>query len=420
VRVHIIGINYWPEQTGIAVFSTGRAEYLAAKGHQVTMCTAVPYYPQWRVLEEYRGRGFRRESRAGVDIHRCPLYVPRRVTTVRRMLHEASFVVAAFLRSLCAPRPDVVVVVSPPLGLAVAAVLLSLWWRVPYLFDVEDLQPDTAVDLGMVRPGLFTRILYAVERLAYRHAAAVSTLTESMRERIIEKGVSPATVQRLGLWVDPELLTLDVQQPDAELRRELGVGDAFLVLHIGNMGVKQGLDVVIEAARSAPEDAEIRYVLVGDGAVRAALEARSRDLGLSNFSIVPLMPRDRFLRLLATADVCLVTQQRSVADVVFPSKVLTLLASGKPVVAAVSPESAVARAITAAGAGIVVEPENPAALRDAIERLRDDLEMRRRMGARGREYSRRQWDRESTLQRLESTLERLALSSATAEPVRAD
>jgi colanic acid biosynthesis glycosyl transferase WcaI len=410
MRVHIIGINYWPEQTGIAVFSTGRAEYLAARGHEVTMCTAVPYYPHWRVFDGYDGRSFRREQRAGVNVLRCPLYVPRRVTTLRRMLHEVSFVVSAFVRSLWAPRPDVLMVVSPPLGLALAAVLLSVWWRVPYVFDVQDLQPDAAVDLGMVRSGLMTRILYAVERLAYRRAASVTTITDAMRERIVSKGIPEEAVERLGLWVEPELLTLDPQPSH----------DGLLVLHIGNMGVKQGLDVVLDAAHASAPDAGVRYVLVGDGAVRPALEARSRALGLSNLSIVPLLERERFLQQLAAADICLVTQQRSVADIVFPSKVLTLLAAGKPIVASVSSESAVARTITAAAAGIVVEPENPAALQAAIERLRNEPELRRRMGENGRAYSRRHWHRETTLARFEAMLERLASPCALAEAAGAE
>src|SRR5260221_7543579 len=125
MRIHVIGINYWPEATGIAVFSTGRAEHLATAGHDVTMCTAMPYYPWWRVLEGYRGWRFRSEARAGVTILRCPIYVPSAVTPLKRVIHEASFIAAAFLRSLFCRRPDVLMIVSPPLGLAVAGSLLG-------------------------------------------------------------------------------------------------------------------------------------------------------------------------------------------------------------------------------------------------------------------------------------------------------
>ena len=142
MRILVLGINYWPEETGIAVFNTGRCEYLAAQGHQVTMCTGFPYYPQWRVPEEYRRKLFAREGRHGVTILRSYLYVPRRVTSVRRVLHEASFIASSCLRALGERKPDLLFVVSPPLGLAVTAVLLSRLWKIPYIFHVADLQPD--------------------------------------------------------------------------------------------------------------------------------------------------------------------------------------------------------------------------------------------------------------------------------------
>jgi colanic acid biosynthesis glycosyl transferase WcaI len=413
MHIHVIGINYWPETTGIAVFSTGRAEHLAARGHRVTVCTAVPYYPQWRVAAEYRGRGFVSEERAGVAIRRCPIYVPRRVTPMRRILHEASFIVAAFVRSVFSRRPDLLMVVSPPLGLAVLAVILSRLWRVPYVFHVADLQPDTALDLGMVRRGWVARGLYAVERFAYRHAALVSSLTEAMRARILAKGVDTEKVVLFSDWADPHLFALASPSHDPEIRREFALGDGFLVLHIGNMGVKQGLDVVVDAAERTRAVAGTMYVLVGDGAVRPMLEAKARAFGLSNLRIIPLLPRDRFIRLLAAVDVCLVTQQRAVADVVFPSKVLTLLAAAKPVVASVSSGGEVSRVIAASNAGQVIPPQDPDALVTAVEQLRIDRARRERQGNAGREYARRQWERGTTLTYLGETLEALLTGAST-------
>ena len=415
MRIHIIGINYWPEVTGIAVFSTGRAEHLASAGHDVTMCAAVPYYPQWRVPAEYRGLKFTRETRAGVTILRCPLYVPAAVNPIRRVLHEASFITSAFLRSLFSPRPDILFVVSPPLGLAIAAAILGWLWRVPYVFHVADLQPDTALDLGMVRPGRFARLLYAVERLGYRHAAIVSTLTEAMRARIIAKGIPAEKVMLFADWADPQLFALAGGQ-SGTIRQALGLGDAFLVLHAGNMGVKQGLDVVLDAAQDTRSNPGIVYLLVGDGAMRPHLEARARAMGLENVRIAPLLDHARFLQVLAAADVCLVTQQRTVADVVFPSKVLTLLAAGKPVIASVTGGSAVANAIAGAGAGMVVTPEDGGALVAAIETLRRDSALRNRMAAAGRAYAQHHWERTATLRHLTDTVERLAKPSAAGTP----
>lgn len=411
MRIHIIGINYWPEATGIAVFSTGRAEHLASRGHEVTLCAAVPYYPQWRVLKGYRGIRFRRETRAGVTVLRCPIYVPSVVTPVRRVLHEASFVAAGFCRSLLCRRPDVLLVVSPPLGLGIVAAILSRLWRVPYVFHVADLQPDTALDLGMVGQGRLARLLYAVERLAYRRAALVSTLTESMRARIVAKGVPAEKVALFADWAEPQLFTLAADAGSKAIRHELGLDDAFVVLHAGNMGVKQGLDVVLDAAQRTRSFPDIRYVLVGDGAMRPYLETRARTLALTNVTFLPLLPNDRFLQLLAGADVCLVTQRRTVADVVFPSKILTLLAAGKPVIASVAGGSAVARVVAEAGAGTVVASEDAACLADAIDALQRNPSRRREMSAAGRAYARAHWERTATLSHLAETLQRTVAPS---------
>jgi colanic acid biosynthesis glycosyl transferase WcaI len=392
MRVLFLGINYWPEQTGIAPFNTGRCEYLAALGHDVTMCTALPYYPEWRVPAAYRRRPFAVEERNGVRILRCPLYVPARVTPARRILHEASFVVSSCLRSLATRPPDVLMTVSPPLALGLAARLLGRFWRVPFLLHVPDLQPDAAADLGMLPPGRLLRVLYAVERGNYRAAACVSTLTEGMRERIVAKGCPPAKVAVLPDWADPSLFDVPATGGGAAFRREHGIGDRFLAVHCGNMGVKQGLDVILGAAERA-DPGRTLYLLVGDGAVRPALQSAARARGIAAVRFLPLQPRAAFLELLAAADVALVTQQRTVADVVFPSKVLTLLAAARPVIASVAATSEVARVVTRAAAGSVVAPEDPATLDAAVAALAADSAQRAAMGQRGREYARRTWER---------------------------
>ena len=228
MRVLALGINYSPDQTGIAPFTTGRCEYLAARGHQVRVCTGFPYYPAWRVRDADRGRLFAREAVNGVTVLRSYAYVPRRVTAARRILHEASFVASASLRALIGPRPDVLFVVSPPLGLALPAVLLSRLWGIPYVFHVADLQPDSALDLGMLPPGLLARALYLVERLAYRRAALVTTLTDAMRRRIVAKGIAEAKVVLASDWADPALFSIPLRGGGEAFRLERRhAGDVF-------------------------------------------------------------------------------------------------------------------------------------------------------------------------------------------------
>jgi len=400
MRILHLGINYWPDETGIAPFATGRCEYLAACGHEVITCTGPPYYPQWRVPDTYRGRLFSREQRNGVTILRSWIYVPRSLTSLKRVLHEASFICSSFIRALGNARPDLIFVTSPPLGLTASAITLSRLWRVPYVLHVADLQPDAAVDLGMLPQGRLIKALYRLEAAGYRNAALVSTLTEAMRRRIIAKGVPASKVVLFSDWVDPQLFSI---APPAATRSATA-NAPFVVAHFGNMGVKQGLDVIIDAAKLSRDDRGIEYLLVGEGAARPALAVRVRELNLPNLRFLPLQPHDRFLELLAQSDVCLVTQQRIVSDIVFPSKVITLLAAARPVIASVGTESEVARVVAESGAGMTIAPEDPVALADAVRGLRADPARSARIGLAGRAYAVDRWERETVLEATEKRL----------------
>jgi colanic acid biosynthesis glycosyl transferase WcaI len=405
VHVLVIGINYWPEQTGIGVFTTGRCEYLASRGHQVTVCTSFPYYPDWRTMEGYRGQLYLTEQRKGVDICRTWMYVPNQVTSIRRVLHEGSFISASLPAAMSRARPDIILAVSPPLGLAATAIILGRRWRVPYVFHVADLQPDAAVDLGMIRSRIVVETLYRLERMAYRNAALVSTLTGAMRERIVHKNIPTEKVTLVPDWSQPELFDLPLSGGGLRFKQQYSIGDRFIVSHSGNMGVKQGLEVMLGAAEAARDShPELLFLLVGDGAMKPKLQERARLQGLDNVLFLPILPAGLFNEMLAASDLCLVTQQKAVADIVFPSKVLTLLSAGRPVVASLSEGSEVAHVLREAQAGVRTEAEDPTALLDAIVKLQALPERRAAMGANGRAYARQHWEKDRTLRAFESRL----------------
>jgi len=406
MRILILSINYWPEETGIGAFTTYRAEYLAKAGHDVTVCTTFPYYPDWKVAQEYRGRLLASEKRNGVRILRSYAYVPNQVTSVKRIAHEASFVASSFLRACAVKRPDVLLVVSPPLGLAMSAILLSKWWHIPYVFDVEDLQPDAAADLGML-PKWALKLMYRVEGAAYRYAALVSTLTKGMRERIIEKGVPAEKVVLFEPRADESLFDISPAE-GAAFRQRYGFDGQFIVSHCGNLGIKQGLDVILDAAALSRGDRSMQYLLVGNGAARERIEHRAVELGLDNLRFLPLLDLQDFRGLLAASDVCLVTQRKSVSDIVFPSKMVTYLAAGCAVIASVNPGSEVASTILESGAGAVVEPEDARALEKAINDLRaTNLDECRRSA---RAYAGRRWSSSRTLGCFETNLATVSAS----------
>lgn len=408
MNILVLAINYWPESTGIAPFTTGRCEYLVSRGHSVTLCTSFPYYPQWTVWEGWRGRLRDSEVRNGVRIGRVRIYVPAHATPLRRILHEGSFVAASIVNSFGVQRADMIFVVSPPLGLAVAAIGLSRLWKVPYVFHVTDLQPDAAVELGMLRQRTLASFLYALERMAYRNAAMVSTLTEAMRRRILAKGLPSDKLMLSPDWADGALFTIPTVGGAKDFRTRCGLDGKTLIVHAGNMGVKQGLEVMVRAAALARTRApELMFLLVGDGAARVKLERETSALGLHNLRFLRLLPSREFHELLAAADICVISQQRCVADNVFPSKTLTLLAAARPVVASLSEGSEVAQVLRESGAGIRCEPEQPEALLDAVASLAADPAQRQAMGLAGRSWAVHHWSQGTILRQFEANLLRV-------------
>jgi colanic acid biosynthesis glycosyl transferase WcaI len=401
LRILVLSINYWPDETGIAAFNIWRCEYLASRGHQVTICTGPPYYPAWRVPTGYRGKLVQRQVRNGVTILRSWMFVPQILNTKKRILHEASFLASSFARALASQRPELIFAVSPPLGLALTATILGRLWRVPFVFDVEDLQPDAAVELGMMKGGTMLRALYRLERMAYQRAALISTLTEGMRQRIVEKGIDPSKVALFPPRADSSLYTLRERCDGSAFRQRYGLQGKLIVSHSGNMGVKQGLEVILEAAAKSRQRQDVQYLFVGDGAMRPQLEARARALALNNVRFLPLLEADEFQEMLAATDIALVTQQRIVSNIVFPSKTVTLFCAGCPVLASVNSGSEVARAVAASGAGQVLEPENADALWSAIDRLSQNQLLLESMSTRARQFAFQAWDERRTLPRME-------------------
>src|SRR3954454_7040144 len=232
MRVIVWGINYAPEFTGIAPHNVALCEFLRARGAEVEMLTSFSYYPTWRKRPEDRGRLYRTDVINGVPVHRCWHFVPARVSALKRILHEGSFVFTSTLRALFLEQPDVFVVVSPPLLLGAAAWFVGKMKRAPYLFHVQDMQPDAAVGLGMLKQGRFIRALYALEAFAYRHAARVSGITRGMLKTFRKKGVLESKLVYFPNAID--LTTAGPSPARGEFRKRHGFPmDEFLAIYAG-------------------------------------------------------------------------------------------------------------------------------------------------------------------------------------------
>ena len=287
MKVLVWGINYAPEATGIAPYNVAMCEHLRDKGHEPQMLTTFAYYPEWRKRPEDAGKWYRTDEVRGVPVHRCWHYVPAKVSSLKRIVHEGTFVAGSFLRGLVLPKPDVMVVVSPPLLLGAAAWLLGKIRGVPFVFHVQDLQPDAAVGLGMLKVGRFTKALYALEAFAYAKATRVSGICQGMLRAFASKGVP----EKKRVLFPNGVQTLDDAERPApgkwRMRQGFGAGD-FLAVYSGNLGMKQGLDVLVEAV-SLLKERRVRIVICGQG---AAGEIARRQL--PNLRLLPLQDEEAY------------------------------------------------------------------------------------------------------------------------------
>jgi colanic acid biosynthesis glycosyl transferase WcaI len=374
MKVTVWGINYAPEVTGIAPYNVALCRYLKEHGHDARMVTTFCYYPAWKKLPEDQGRLYRTDIIDGVPVHRCWHYVPTRPNAIKRILHEGTFVLFSLLRLLTLPKADVYVVVSPPLLLGFAAWLLTRIKRAPFVFHVQDLQPDAAVGLGMLKPSLLTRALYWLEAFAYRKAAMVSGISQGMLQAYRRKGVPEEKTYLFYNGVELDSVN-ETKTVGAFRQRHDFKADEFLAVYSGNLGVKQGLGVLLDAAKNLT-NAKVRIVICGDGADRTKLEQRIRSENLANVSLLPLQPKDAYAEMLADADVSLITQQKGTGGFFFPSKLLSSLAAGKAVVTVADEGSELVLALREGSFGFNVPADAPkelAALLEGLSEKRDEL-----------------------------------------------
>lgn len=401
MKLLIYGVNFAPELTSTGKYSGEMATWLAGRGHEVVVVTAPPYYPAWRVDKGYSAWRYRRESIDGVRVWRCPLWVPARPSGLTRIVHLASFAATSFpiILLLGLRRPDVVLVIEPALACAPGALLATCLGGGKAWLHVQDFEIDAAFALGLVRSDRGRRCLTTLERWLMRRFERVSTISGRMLERLDAKGVPTERRVLFPNWVEPDSV-YPLTRPSM-LREKLGIGpDEIVALYAGNMGEKQGLDIVIEAARLLESQAGLRFVMCGNGAAHERL--RGLGAALKNVTWLPVQPVELLNELLNLADVHLLPQRPDAADLVMPSKLTGILASGRPVVATARPGTEVWSVVE--GRGVNTPPGNASAFAEAIRALAVDVPRRASLGAAGRRYAEEILAQDVVLRRFEKDL----------------
>lgn len=389
MRILILGLNFAPEPTGIGKYTGELAVELVRRGHRVRVLTTPPYYPAWRVWPGYRAWAYQTETWQGVEVWRAPLWVPARPGGLKRLLHLLSFALASLplLPAQLGWRPQVVFCVAPALVSAPAAWLLARSCGARAWLHIQDFEVEAAAGLGLLPGGKrIFKLAAALESWLLRRFDRVSTISERMLARLREKGLDPARLCLLPNWIDPQAV---MPLPAGEsLRADWELPESTcLVLYSGSLGQKQGLETLISAARLLQGEPHLRFVIAGEGSAKAQLIAFAA--GLPNLRFLPLQPPEKLNQLLSSADLHVLPQKSGVADLVMPSKLPGMLASGKAVIACAAADTEVGQVIQQVGR--LVPPEDPAALAAALLELSQAPAEREHLGQAGRQLALARW-----------------------------
>lgn len=386
MRILLVSIYYPPEPGANARIVSELAAAWRDAGHQVTVLTDVPHYPDDVVPEAYRRGARRDEQRDGVRVLRCPLWISNRASTVGRLLNNLSFSFSLAWRARLAGPADVIYVYSPPIFLGIGAWLTRLMKRAPIVLNVQDIYPDVVIAHGFLKNRWLIRGFQWFERWVYRRAERIVVISQGFRDNLLAKGAPADRLDVIPNCVDPH--QFQPAEKQNAWRAEQGYGpDQFVVLYGGNLGHMQDLSTVVEAARLLErERPKIVFALVGDGVERARLEALIARHRLGNIRLTGACPREAMPGVVAGADACLVMLQSQIAKIWIQSKTYEIMAAGRPIIASIDDDGDNWRLIAEAGAGVHAEPQNPRALATAICRLADDAELCRQLGESGRRH----------------------------------
>jgi glycosyltransferase involved in cell wall biosynthesis len=391
MRILFLSHYFFPEGNAPATRVYEMSRRWAARGHQVTVVTGVPNVPDGRVYAGYRNRWRQREAVAGVEVIRVWTFLAANKGRLRRIANYLSFLLTASLAGLGARRPELVVATSPQFFCGWAGVIVSRLRGLPLVLEIRDLWPESIASVGALREPRLLRFLAWLERRMYAAATRIVTVGPGYRAGLELRGVPPERIDVVPNGVDRSAFA--PRENGGRVREEWGLGDRFVCAYVGTIGMGSGLAVVLRAARrlAAAGRDDVRFLLVGDGAIRADLEAQARAEGLAQVVFTGRQAKQRMPEFLAAADACLVhLARRELFQTVWPSKLFEGAAMAKPIVLGV--EGFAADLVREAGAGLCIEPENEEALLEAVTRLARDPALAARLGRAGLEGIAKRFD----------------------------
>jgi colanic acid biosynthesis glycosyl transferase WcaI len=396
MRILIVSNLYSPEPTGIGVYSGGMAESLAALGHEVKVVAANPSYPHWKLYDGFPAWRWSMRRENGVDVYRCPVYIPSKVSGLRRILHYSSFGLAALvplLKLALGWKPHLIFHAVPTILASPSAMLAATLGGSKTWLHVQDYEVEAGFATGQMRgDNYLAKLALSFERKMVGAYDIVSAISPEMCRKLVEKGRNPESVYELRNWSDIQKIT---PLENSSYRKRWNITTKHVALYSGAIAQKQGIEVILQAARALQHRDDLTFVMCGAGPERPALEESARDL--KNLQFHDLQPVESLGDLLALATVHLLPQKAGAADLMLPSKLTNMLASGRPVVATAASGTGLAREVE--GCGVVTPPGDLNAFTRGIEQLIDDPQLRDTLALAARARAEEVWDRKRILER---------------------
>lgn len=385
MRILILTLYFQPDLGANAVIVTELAKEFIQLDHQVTVVTGVPHYATNVTERDYRWKLFTNEEHGNLRIIRTYLYTnPQKDRFIVRLLNYVSFNLLSTLAGLFSGGYDIILAPSPPLTIGLSAAIIGFFKDIPYIYNVQDINPDVLIKLGILKNRLFIHFSKWLEKFVYKNAETVTILSEGFRQNLLGKGVPESKLKVIPNFVDPDFIKPGAKENS--FRESNNLLGKFVVMYAGNLGHSQNLEDLLYCAKNLQKDSEIIFVIVGNGSRKPYLEESARQLAVKNVVFLPFQPREAVPQIYAAADLALVTLKKGIALDSVPSKIYTIMASSRPVLAAVDPGSDAWDLVQQAGCGVCLPPENPQELTKSILDLREDPDLCEQMGMRGRNY----------------------------------
>jgi colanic acid biosynthesis glycosyl transferase WcaI len=398
--------QYFPPEAGATqTRAYEMAGNLVRLGHKVTVVAEVPNHPSGIIAPAYRGKLVERSELDGIDVLRVWVKASPLKSFRNRMLFYLTYMLNASLAGLllAGGHYDLIYASSPPLFVGGSALALSYLRRIPLLFEVRDLWPESAVALGELSNRRVVDWATRLEVACYRRAGAIIVVTEGIRQRLLQRGQPIDKVHLIPNGANVNLFHFDAKGRE-RVRQEMGLGEKFVVIYAGIHGVAQGLETLVEAARLLQAEAQVHFLLVGDGPKKAELVRLASQYNLANLTLMDEQPRPAIPALISAADAAIIPLRKlEIFKGALPSKMFDSWACERPVLLSVDGEAR--RVMEAAEAGVFVNPEDAPALAQAILNLREQPEVGRQMGLRGRAFTERHYSRRAQAEQLDRIMQ---------------